>query len=72
MKEFRFVSTTHHSVSAETLEKAIEAFNEIKQEGDAPAIHLVRRVEVKDDGGEYVPVDGPLRAGDLDRAGAGA
>jgi hypothetical protein len=72
MKEFRFVATTHHSVSAETLEKAIEAFNEMKQKGNAPAIHVVRRVEVQGDDGEYVPVDHPLRAGDLERAQTGA
>ena len=72
MKEFRFVVTSHHSVSAETLEKAIEAFNEMKQKGNAPEIHMVRRVEVQDDDGEYVPVDRPLRAGYLERAQAGA
>ncbi len=72
MRQFRFVGTTHHSVSAESLEKAIETFNEIKKSGIARGVHSIRRVEVMDDDGEYVPVDHPLRSGDLEAAGTEA
>ena len=33
MKMYRFVTTTHHDVQAETLEEAIDAFNEMKRGG---------------------------------------
>ena len=66
MKTYRFVTTAHHDVFAETLEEAMENFNEIKQKGLSPKIDMVSRIEVKDKKGEYIPVDFPLRAGDLD------
>ena len=66
MKTYRFVTTAHHDVFAETLEEAMENFNEMKQKGLSPKIDLVSLIEVKDKNGEYVSVDCPLRAGDLD------
>jgi hypothetical protein len=65
MKTYRFVTKTHHDVFAETLEEAMEAFNEIKQKGLSPKVDMVSRIEVKDEKGEYTPVDYPLRAGNL-------
>jgi hypothetical protein len=62
MKTYRFVTTTHQDVAAETLEKAIEAFNRVRQAGLSPTIDTVRRIEVKDEEGDYVPVDQALRA----------
>ena len=62
MKTYRFVTTAHHDVFAETLEEAIAAFNKRKQAGLSPKIDTVRRIEVRDKKGEYVPVDQPLRA----------
>lgn len=66
MKTYRFVTTTHHDVLAETLEEAIEAFNEMKRGGLSTQFDMVTRIEVKDEKGEYITVDRPLRAGDLD------
>jgi hypothetical protein len=66
MKTYRFVTTTHEDVVAETLEEAIEAFNKVRQAGLSPEIDTVGRIEVRDEKGEYVPVDHPLRAKYLD------
>ncbi len=66
MKTFRFVTSTHHDVSAETLEEAVEAFDELKRRGLSPRFNTVTRIEVKDENGEFVPVDRPLRAGDVE------
>ena len=63
MKTYRFVIAAHHDVSAETLEEAMEAFNEIKRKGLSPKVDTVSRIEVKDEKGEYIPVDYPMRAG---------
>jgi hypothetical protein len=63
MKTYRFVIAAHHDVSAETLEEAMETFNEIKQKGLLPKVDMVSRIEVKDEKGEYIPVDYPMRAG---------
>jgi hypothetical protein len=71
MKTYRFVSTTHHDVSAETLEDALKALDELKRRGLSPQFDAVIRIEVEDEEGHYVPVDRPMRAGDLD-AGKGA
>ncbi len=62
MKTYRFVTTTHEDVVAETLEEAIEAFNKVRQAGLSPEIDTVGRIEVRDEKGEYVSVDHPLRA----------
>jgi hypothetical protein len=62
MKTYRFVTTTHQDVAAETLEEAIAAFNRVMQAGLSPRIDTVCRIEVRDEKGEYVPVDQPLRA----------
>ena len=65
MKTYRFVTTSHHDVFAETLEEAMEAFNEMKRKGFSPKLDMVSRIEFKDEKGEYTPVDYPLRAGNL-------
>ena len=65
MKTYRFVIAAHHDVSAETLEEAMETFNEIKQKGLSPKFDMVSRIEVKDEKGEYIAVDYPMRAGNL-------
>lgn len=62
MKTYRFVTTTHQDVVAETVEEAIAAFNEMRQAGLSPNVDTVGRVEVRDDKGGYVPVDRPMRA----------
>ncbi len=62
MKTYRFVTTTHQDVVAETLEEAIAAFNEMRQAGFSPTVDTVGRVEVRDDKGGYARVDRPLRA----------
>ncbi|MBI5248071.1 MAG: hypothetical protein HY912_01130 [Desulfomonile tiedjei] len=66
MKTYRFVITTHHDVVAETLEEALETFNEMKRAGLSPNFEAVIRVEERDEKGEYIAVDRPLRAGDVD------
>jgi hypothetical protein len=66
MKTYRFVTTTHHEVFAETLEEALNAFHEMKQRGLSPQSDTVSRIEVEDEEGHYIPVDRALRAGDLD------
>ena len=66
MKTYRFVSMTHHDVSAETLEDAVKAMNELKRRGFSPQFDTIIRIEVEDEKGHYVPVDRPMRAGDLD------
>lgn len=63
MKTYRFVIASHHDVFAETLEEAMEAFNEFKRKGLPPKVDMVSRIEVKDEKGEYIPVDYPMRAG---------
>jgi hypothetical protein len=65
MKAYRFVTENHQDVFAETLDEAIEAFNEMKQAGLSPKVDMVTRIEVRDEKGEYMPVDLPLRAGVL-------
>jgi hypothetical protein len=62
MKTYRFVTTTHQDVIAETLEEAIEAFNRVRQAGLSPEVDTVGRIEVRDEEGEYVPVDHRLKA----------
>jgi len=62
MKTYRFVTTAHYDVSAETLDDAMEAFREMKQKELLVQVDTVCRVEVDDEKGEYVPVDHPLRA----------
>lgn len=66
MKTYRFVTAAHHDIFAETLEEAMDAFNEMKQKGISPQFEAVIRIEVEDQEGHYIPVDRPLRAGDLD------
>ncbi len=66
MKTYRFVIAAHHDVFAETLEEALKAFNEMKRRGLSPQFDAVIRVEVEEGEGRYLPVDHPLRAGDLD------
>jgi hypothetical protein len=66
MKTYRFVTTTHRDVVAETLEEAVETFNEMRRGGLSPEYDTVVRVEVEDEEGEYIPVDRPLRGGDVD------
>jgi len=39
----------------------MDAFNEIKQKGLSPNVDTVSRIEVKDEKGEYMPVDHALR-----------
>ena len=63
MKTYRFVTEAHCDVLAETLEDAIEAFKEMKQKGLSAKVGEVSRIEVKDQKGEYISVDFPLRAG---------
>ena len=41
----------------------MEAFNQIKQKGLPPKVDMVSRIEVKDETGEFMPVDYPMRAG---------
>jgi hypothetical protein len=65
MKTYRFVIASHHDVFADTLEEAMEAFNDIKRKGLPPKVDTVSRIEVKDENGEYMPVDHALRAGIL-------
>ena len=65
MKAYRFVTENHQDVFAETLDEAIEAFNEMKQARLSPKVDMVSRIEVRDERGEYMPVDLPLRAGVL-------
>jgi hypothetical protein len=62
MKTYRFVTTTHQDVVAETLEEAIRAFNGVRRAGLSPKVDTVGRIEVRDEKGRYVPVDHPLRA----------
>ncbi len=62
MKTYRFVTTGHYDVSAETLEAAMEVFREMKQKELSTEVDTVSRIEVNDEKGEYVPVDHPLRA----------
>ncbi len=66
MKTYRFVSTAHHDVPAETLEEAIKAFNEMKRGGLSPKLGAVTEIEVEDEPGQYIRVDRPLRGGDLE------
>ncbi len=66
MKTYRFVTTSHHDVIAETVEEAMEAFNEMKRKGLSPQFDTVSQIEVEDEEGHYMPVDRALRAGDLD------
>jgi hypothetical protein len=65
METYRFVIASHHDVFADTLEEAMESFNEIKQKGLSLKVDTVSRIEVKDEKGEYMPVDRALRAGIL-------
>ncbi len=65
MKTYRFVTTAHHDVFAETLEEAMEAFKDMRERGLSPEVDVVSRIEVEDEKGEYIPVDRPLRAGAL-------
>lgn len=53
-------------MNSESLEDALKAINELKQGGLSHQFDTVMRIEVEDDEGHYVPVDRPLRAGDLD------
>ena len=67
MRQYRFIACTSETVSAESLEKAIEIFKNKMQEMQVPEDFTIRRIEVLDEKGEYVPVDRPLRAGDLEK-----
>ena len=63
MKTFRFVTTTHHHVSADNLDEAIAAFeDELKRRGRENEVRRVSRIDVLDEGQDYVPVDRPMRA----------
>lgn len=66
MKRYQFVVRTHHYVSAESLREAIGAFEEMKRTGRLPTAWIVERIEVQDEHGDFVPIDRPLRAGDLE------
>ena len=67
MGRYRFVVSTDHDVSAENLEEALHAFNELRKKGLVPRPSTVRRIEIQDEDRGFVPVDRPLRAGDLPR-----
>lgn len=69
MKTYRFVTETHRHVLAESLEEAIQAFNEMNPEAISNQANRVTRIEVQDEDGEFWPVDRPLRAGDVDAMG---
>jgi hypothetical protein len=62
MKTYRFVVMTCQDVVAEDLEKAIETFNKMRHARLSPGNTTVERIEVRDEKGEYVAVDHPLRA----------
>lgn len=62
MKRFRFIATTEHHVSAETLDEAIDTFTELKHREEPDAPTRISRIEVLDENEEYVPVDRPMRA----------
>jgi hypothetical protein len=62
MKTYRFVVMTCQDVVAEDLEKAIETFTKMRHARLSPGNTIVERIEVRDEKGEYVPVDRPLRA----------
>jgi hypothetical protein len=62
MKNFRFIATTEHHVSAETLDEAIEVFSELKHGEEADELTKISRIDVLDENEEYVPVDRPMRA----------
>ncbi len=66
MKTYRFVTSSHHDVSAETVDEAMESFNEMRLKGLSPQLDKVIRVEVEGEEGHYIRVDHALRAGDLD------
>jgi hypothetical protein len=66
MKKYRFVTVTHYEVAADNLEEAIQSFNQMKRQRLCLEVETVSRIEVQDEKGEYVTVDRPLRAGDLD------
>ncbi|MGO9121004.1 MAG: hypothetical protein ACLQPD_25760 [Desulfomonilaceae bacterium] len=65
MKQYRFVTMTHHHVFAETLDGAIEAFRNMEKKGLPPAVHMVSRIEVEEEKGHYTSVDHRLRAREL-------
>jgi hypothetical protein len=67
MRQYRFVACTSETVSAESLEKAIETFKNKMQQVQVPEDFSIRRIEILDESGDYVPVDRPLRAGDLEK-----
>ena len=69
MGRFRFIATTHHDVSAENLQEALRVYKDLKRKGLVPEVSTVRRIEVQDENERFVPVDRPLRAGDLDARG---
>jgi hypothetical protein len=69
MKKYRLVTKSHHDFLAETVEEAMEAFNEMKQKGLSPQFGTVSRIEVQDKEGDYIPVDHAMRAGDLEARG---
>ena len=56
MKTYRFVTTSHHDVIAETVEEAMEAFNEMKRKELSPQFDTVSQIEVEDEEGHYIPV----------------
>jgi hypothetical protein len=67
MRQYRFVVGVSETVSAESLEKAIETFKDEMKKSKMTEDFSIRRIEILDENGEYVPVDRPLRAGDLDK-----
>ena len=65
MKQYRFVTMTHHHVLAETLDGAIEAFRNMEKKGLPSAVHTVSRIEVEEEKGHYTSVDHALRAREM-------
>jgi hypothetical protein len=67
MRQYRFVASISETVFAKNLEKAIEIFKNRMHEKQITEDFTLRRIETLDENGEYVPVDRPLRAGDVDK-----
>ena len=67
MRQYRLVACISETVSAESLERAIETFKDEMKKRKMTEDFSIRRIEILDENGKYVPVDRPLRAGDLDK-----
>ena len=67
MTQYRFTEKSQLEVSADSLEDAIRVYHAEKEKKRMQGFKRVERIEIVDESGRILPVDRPLRSGDVEK-----